>query len=340
MYKITSILCTAIASLFLVGCSEAGKNFTTLAGERFHTYYRITYDSKRDYSADIDSTFGAFNHSLNPFDSTSLLTAINENKTLRTDSMIRYVWRASELISDASRGSYDVTCTPYIDAWGFGFGNKERVTPALLDSLSDFVGYRKVRLVGEDFVKDDPRLMFNFSSIAKGYCSDLVARTLAARGASNYLVEIGGEIAWRGRNSRGEAWRIGINKPIEDSVGVVNDLELIIALDRAEGGLATSGNYRNYHLVDGKAVGHTINPLTGYPAQTDVLSATIIASSSMLADGLATACMTMMSDSVPEFIAKFPGVEYLLILGSDTTKGSTYRTEMSPGFRAMIVEKR
>lgn len=323
----------------LLGCTESHKTYTTLSGERFHTYYRIRYASEEDYSRAIDSTFDAFNASLNPFDSTSLIAAINRNDAQVVDAMIRDVWETSVQISERSAGSYDVTCSPFINAWGFGFENEGLVTPAMLDSLKAFVGYRKVQFRGDTLIKEDPRLIFNFSSIAKGYCADLVARTIDARGVSDYLVELGGEIVWRGVNPKGMPWRIGVNKPIEDSTGLVNDLEVIVALNRPSGGLATSGNYRNYRVIDGKTVGHTINPLTGYPVQTDVLSATIIASSSKLADGLATACMTMPSSAVPAFMAQFPGTEYLLILGADSTHGGTYRTEMSEGFRAMIVEE-
>lgn len=316
--------------------SQQASTYTELTGEIFHTYYRIKYDSPIDHSVAVDSTFKAFSHSLNPFDSTSLITAINRNLSTHTDSMLRHVWRASVDIARASGGRYDVTCSPLINAWGFGFDSlRTGLTPAILDSLRGFVGYRSVSLVGEELIKQDQRTIFDFSSISKGYCSDLVGQTLRAHGANNYMVELGGEIAFRGTNPKGEPWRIGINKPIDDETGLLNDLEVIVRLDRPEGGLATSGNYRNYRVVEGKKVAHTINPLTGYPVQTDVLSATILAPSCMMADGLATACMTMTSAEVPALIAQFPGVEYLLILGGEGDK--SFRTVMSEGFRKLIV---
>ena len=107
-----------------------------------------------------------------------------------------------------------------------------------------------------------------------------------------------------------------------------------VQLPRTAGGLATSGNYRNFKVINGKKIAHTIDPHTGYPIQTDVLSATIIAPTCMLADGLATACMTRTAADVPALIQNFPGVEYMLILGDEKTG---FRTVMSPGFERLIL---
>lgn len=330
------LLLPLLASL-AISCQQGRRQaeYTELAGERFHTYYRIKYRGVADYREQVEATFNAFNYALNPFDTTSLMTALNRGYTTKTDSMVRHVWRASQRIAEASGGSYDVTCAPLISAWGFGFDSAKRISEALIDSLRSFVGYQTVSLVGEDLIKQDPRTVIDFSSISKGYCSDLIGEMLTREGVADYMVEIGGEIAFCGKNPHGEAWRIGISKPTDDTLGM-QDVELIIALDRPVGGLATSGNYRNYYIQDGKKIAHTIDPRTGYPTQTDVLSATIFAPSCMLADGLATACMTMRSEDVPEFLKQFAGVEYLLIVGGDGA--GHYRTLMSEGMRRLVVD--
>lgn len=328
------VLLLSLLSLATLGCSrgKSAEAYTELSGERFHTYYRVKYRGTTDYSKQVEATFEAFNHALNPFDSTSLMTALNRGYTTKTDSMVRHVWRASQRIAEASSGSYDVTCAPLISAWGFGFDSARRISPELIDSLRSFVGYQRVSLVGEDLIKQDPRIVIDFSSISKGYCSDLVGEMLAREGVTDYMVELGGEIAFRGKNPYGEPWRIGISKPTDDTLGM-QDVELIVALDRPSGGLATSGNYRNYYLKDGKKIAHTIDPRTGYPTQTDVLSATILAPSCMMADGLATACMTMPSERIPDFLAQFEGVDYLLILGGGADGG--FRTLQSPGLKVL-----
>lgn len=307
--------------------------YTKIEGEAFHTYYHIKYKGETDYTSVVDSVLKRFSHSLNPFDSTSVIAAINRNVSTDTDSLFRRVFRRAQAIAEVSGGSYDITCAPLINAWGFGFEHEKTITPELIDSLRAFVGYRKVRLDGNAVVKDDPRLMLNTSSIAKGYASDLVAEALASRAITDYMVEIGGEVAYSGLNPQGKLWRIGVNKPVDDSTGIVQELELIVELE-GKGGLATSGNYRNYYLRDGKKYAHTIDPLSGYPVQTDVLSATVIASDCMTADALATTFMVVGSERVAAIAEKL-SVDYLLILSDG--EGSSYRVVMSDGFRRRVV---
>lgn len=338
MYSLRKALfaCSLSALLLLAACARGGhSDYTKLTGEVFHTYFSIQYDLSEDYSQAIDSTFHAFSHSLNPFDSTSLIAAINRNESQTTDTMLREVFRQAVEISEHTGGSYDVTCAPLINLWGFGFEKNDSVTPRTIDSVRLLVGYQKVHLEGERMVKADPRMKMDFSSISKGYCSDLVGGTLMKRGAKNYLVELGGEIAFRGLNPQGQQWVIGIDKPIDDTTGKINDYELRIQLPTTGGGLATSGNYRNYKIIEGKKYAHTIDPKTGYPMQSDVLSATILAPNCMLADGLATACMTRHSSEVAQLISHYPGVEYMLILGGVEGR---YQTVMSPGFERLILK--
>ena len=340
MHHLRHVVLAAALLLGFGSCQKSGSgsegDYTKLTGEVFTTTFSIQYNAQKDYSEAVDSTFHAFSHSLNPFDSTSLISAINRNESQLMDSMLREVFLQSVVISRHTGGSYDVTCAPLINLWGFGFEKKktDSVTPEAIDSVRAFVGFDKIHLDGMRMIKEDPRMKMDFSSISKGYCSDLVARMLKRRGVTSYLVELGGEIAFEGTNSRGESWVIGVDKPIADPAGVINDFQVRVQLPRTAGGLATSGNYRNFKVVNGKKIAHTIDPHTGYPIQTDVLSATIIAPTCMLADGLATACMTRTAADVPSLIQNFPGVEYMLILGDEKTG---FRTVMSPGFERLIL---
>ena len=118
-------------------------------------------------------------------------------------------------------------------------------------------------------VKSDPRVQLNTSAIAKGYSCDLVARLLDSYGVENYMVEIGGEIVAKGVNDKGVCWRIGVDRPIDDNTGLQHELQTILSLcDKA---LATSGNYRNYYVKEGRKYAHTIDPQTGYPSEQDIL---------------------------------------------------------------------
>ena len=141
----------------------------------------------------------------------------------------------------------------------------------MIDSIKAFVGYQKVRLEGKKIIKEDPRILLNCSSIAKGYACDVIARLLEKDGVKNYMVEIGGEVTMKGVNQQGDCWRVGINKPEIGTSGVTNDVEEIVQLCQ-KGGVATSGDYRNFYIKDGKKYAHTINPANGYPAGQNILS--------------------------------------------------------------------
>lgn len=310
--------------------------YTNIKGEIFHTIYNIKYSSEANYNKEIDSVFKVFSASLNPFEKGSLINRINENKTDTTDYMIRHIWTTAYRISQITNGKYDVTCSPMINAWGFGFGKNisQNITSSTIDSLKNIVGYKKIDIVGNNIIKADPRMMIDFSSISKGYVCDLVGQMLLNQGCNNYMVDIGGEISYRGVNHKGQPWRIGVERPLDDSTGMIQELQLIVNL-QGNGGLATSGNYRNFHIINGKKYAHTIDPISGYPIQTDILSATIVAPSCMLADALATACMVVGSEGVGNLMQYYPEAAYMLILAD----GKGFKTIMSPAFKNLLDKK-
>ena len=136
---------------------------------------------------------------LNAFDSTSVISQVNQNRDIRVDTLFQKVFKKALEVSAETNGAYDVTCAPLINLWGFGFSRKDSVTPAHIDSVRQFIGFQKVRLEGDRIVKDDPRLMMNFSSLADGTACDMIAQMLEKKGVRNYLVEFGGEMrvkAW------------------------------------------------------------------------------------------------------------------------------------------------
>ena len=182
----------------------------------------------------------------------------------------------------------------------------------MIDSIKAFVGYQKVRLEGKKIIKEDPRILLNCSSIAKGYACDVIARLLEKEGVKNYMVEIGGEVTMKGVNQQGACWRVGINKPEIGTSGVTNDVEEIVQLCQ-KGGVATSGDYRNFYIKDGKKYAHTINPATGYPAGQNILSATIVAEDCMTADAYATTFMVLGVEKAKLLAQSIPQIEYFII---------------------------
>ena len=307
--RISIVVC--LGALLLSACTKQ-KQYYEESGTVFHTIYHIKYEGTDLLTEKIDAEFQKFNLSLNPFNPNSIISKVNRNEPVEADDWFIYVINKAREVSDHSDGLFDITCAPLINLWGFGFSRTDSVTPQMIDSVKQFVGYQKIRLDGRRVVKDDPRIMLNCSAIAKGYASDVIARLLEREGVENYMVEIGGEVVMKGVNQKGNCWRIGINKPEDDSTGIKNDINEVVELCK-KGGIATSGNYRNYYIKDGKKYAHTIDPRTGYPSEQNILSATIVADDCITADAYATAFMAMGLDGIHQHIKEIPGIEYYII---------------------------
>lgn len=329
MKTISTTLCLCL--IMLAACTGK-KQYYEESGTVFHTIYHIKYEASQLLTDKIDAELQAFNLSLNPFNPNSIIAKVNRGEDVEVDDWFAEVFNKAQEVSEHSEGFFDITCAPLINLWGFGFSRTDSVTPAMVDSIRQFVGYRKVHLEGRRVVKDDPRVMLNCSAIAKGYASDVIARLLEREGVENYMVEIGGEVTMKGVNRNGRCWRIGINDPEDDTTGVKNDIGEVVELCR-KGGVATSGNYRNYYIKDGKKYAHTIDPRTGYPSEQSILSATIVADDCITADAYATAFMAMGLERVHRLAASIPGIEYYIIY-SDAE--GCHRVEYSEGMRAFL----
>ena len=311
--------------LVVSSCGKKEAQYLQESGTRFHTIYNITYQSDRVLTREIDSTMLAFNASLNPFDSTTLISRINRNEGCVMDDMLKTVVKKAFEVSSLTEGVYDITGAPYFNIWGFGTkkGVTREATPEEIDSISAFVGWQMLTISGDSLIKADPRVELNPSSLSKGFVVDLVARTLEDNGVENYLVEIGGEIVAKGVNPNGKCWRLGINKPIEDNTSTVN--EIAYAIDLCDGeGMASSGDYRNFKIVNGQKVAHTIDVRSGLPAHQNILSATVVAPSCMEADAWATAFMAMGLDRTKAILETQPQLKVCLIY-SDSITGN-YQT--------------
>lgn len=325
MYK-KIILAAGLWILMFTACTKQ-KQYFEESGSVFHTIYHIKYEGSEILTEKIDAEFQKFNLSLNPFNPNSIISKVNRNEPVEVDDWFIEVFNRAKEVSDHSEGIFDITCAPLVNLWGFGFSKMDSVTPQMIDSIKQFVGYQKIRLDGRKVVKDDSRILLNCSAIAKGYASDVIARLLEREGIENYMVEIGGEVTMKGVNQNGKCWRIGINKPEDDSTGIKNDIEEVVQLCK-KGGVATSGNYRNYYVKDGKKYAHTIDPRTGYPSEQSILSATIVAEDCITADAYATAFMAMGLEKAREAAKNIPGIEYYVIYSDENGK---HQIEYSTG---------
>lgn len=308
--------------------------FRTDEGLVFGTVYKITYQSEDNLKNEIEAELKKVNNSLSPFDPTSVITHVNHNEEVEPDSFFVHVFRLARKVSEETNGAFDITVAPLVNAWGFGFKQSTGVDSLTIDSLQQITGYQKVALRDNRVIKKDPRIMLDCSAIAKGFGVDAVAHLLESKGIKNYMVDIGGEVVVRGKNPRMNAWQIGINKPIDDSLSVNQELQTILAISDA--GMATSGNYRNFYYKGGKKYAHTIDPRTGYPVQHSILSSTVIAKDCASADAYATAFMVMGLDSAKAFCEAYPELDAYFICASEGGDFETYFTE---GMKRYIIKK-
>ena len=295
------------------------------SGMVFGTTYNITYQCDSNLHNSIIRELEKVDEALSPFNKKSVITAVNNNHDIEVNDMFADVFLLAQKISDDTGGDFDITVAPLVNAWGFGFKNGTQPTKHNIDSLKNIIGYKKVRLEGRKVVKKDKRLMLDCSSIAKGYGSDVVARFLQKRGVKNYMVEIGGEIVTKEISPKRVPWKIGVTRPVDDSLSVSKELQSVINVtDKA---MATSGNYRNFYYKNGKKYAHTIDPHTGYPVQHNILSATVIADNCATADAYATAFMVMGLEKAQKLLERHPELMAYFIYSDKDGKNKTWCSE-------------
>ncbi|MCH5175294.1 MAG: FAD:protein FMN transferase [Prevotellaceae bacterium] len=332
-----------IGQEYIVGQAWGNTEKQTYEGAVFGTFFHITYQSEVSLQQGIDSVLQAVDNSLSPFNEHSVITAINNNTDMTVDPMFADVFHLSIEVAVATNGAFDITVAPLVNLWGFGFKNMDNVSDEKVDSLLEYVGLDKVRIVGEKndtarvfsyyIQKDKPQIMFDCSAIAKGYGVDAVGKYLECEGIANYMVEIGGEVRVRGVNPQGNLWRIGINKPKDDLAGVSTEIEEILQVTQLS--MATSGNYRNFYEKDGKKYAHTIDPRTGTPVQHSILSSTVLAQDCATADAFATAFMVLGLDEAQKVLAAHPELMAFFIYTDKNGKTCEWHSE---GLKHLIVQ--
>ena len=327
-----AILGIALLVLTIHPQYHSRKSYYTNQGQIFGTYYNIRYECDSDLHLTILQRLQAFDASMSTFNPHSTVSILNQGKDTVLDAYFLHLYETAREVSDLTNGAFDITVAPLVNAWGFGFKNKETITPTLIDSLMQTVDYRQLRISHQ---ADGAHLIWphsgkgaiDASAIAKGYACDVIADLLREHGAHNLLVDIGGEVVLEGVNAEGHPWRVGITKPIEDASCTQNDIQEV--LESTHMCMATSGNYRQYYYEGGLRRSHTIDPRTGYPAESDLLSATVVSTSCMRADALATACMVLGTTDALQLIEQLDSTECYLITASPT---DTMAVVMSSGF--------
>ena len=317
--------------------------YTTLQGQTMGTTYSVKYSSEIDHKTSIDSILVEVNGQVNTYDPNSLISQFNQGTEIAIhDSLPNYFqdnYRRAQEIYKITEGSFDPTVMPLVYYWGFG-KNKvavENADASKIKELQSYIGFDKIEVSESKmgmtyFTKQNPNTQLDFSGIAKGYGADQIANFLTSRGIENYLVEIGGDGLAKGTNPTGQPWVIGINTPKEDADPRMDFKALVQLQDKA---VATSGNYRNYYEVDGKKYAHTINPKTGYPEMSNLLSVSVATNDGMSADAFATAFMVMGLERSIELAENLPEIDAYFIYDEN----GTMKVKATSGFQSMILQE-
>ena len=331
---------------------------TVHLGETQGTTYMVKYHGADSIpQAAIDSVLEAVDVEFNLWRPASRINAINAFD--RSDSLFQFVdgtglwssiWAQTLDLHAASQGAFDPTVQPLVELWGFGLSKRSEVTDEDVQALMPHVGLSFERIDLNEVTeakqyrfttvrKRDPQTRIDFNGIAQGMTVDLLAELLQSRGASDFMVEVGGEVRCGGKRSDGNPWRIAIDRPIESEDGLdQRELQAIVGITDAA--ICTSGNYRKFYEEDGVKRSHTISPFNGYPVQHGLLSATVHAVNASTADALATACMVWGPEEGQRFIETyreanpFERVEAYFISDGGTGEWETWQ---SAGWDDLVI---
>jgi len=303
MSKKSLYILTLFSLTLLTACSKQAEDVNKvtevlLQGNTMGTTYHVKIVAteqqikNKKVHEDIDVLLKQVNQEMSTYIPDSELSRFNKStstKPVEISEGLRRVIAESIRLGKLSGGKLDVTVGPLVNLWGFGpdLRPDKIPSPEVEAAARKRIGLEKLSLNGNMLRKATPDLYVDLSTTAKGYGVDKVAELIEAKGFTNYLVEIGGEMRLKGFKHTGELWAVAVEKPISEERSVQ---QIIIPKDNA---IATSGDYRNYFEIDGQRFSHIIDPQTGKPINHKLVSVTVIAPSSMTADGLSTTLMVM-----------------------------------------------
>jgi len=268
-----------------------------------------------DYGKSIDSILKSMDQQMSLWVENSEISRLNRGDSIFLSDDFQGVIMKSQYLSELTNGSFDISIAPLIKAWGFSGGTRK--DSINVDSLMNFVGYKGLVLDRLGHKEEKFALpkgyQLDVNAIAQGYTVDIVSNFLRNANVHNYMIEIGGEVRCKGKNIDGRKWRIGIEQPQEERT--LGQYQTIVELDTMS--LATSGNYRKFWVDErGQRVVHTIDPETGQPIISNLLSVSIIGNTATYADALATSCMVLGLTKAKAMIESLPRTEGYFILGN------------------------
>ena len=300
------------------------------------TTYRVIYfdePHQRDFKGSVDSLLQDVNKAINTYDPESEISKFNKSEkgiSLKLPYLYDILQKAKKIFN-ASGGAFDPTVMPLVNAWGFGPGKSDVLSRKEVDSLKQLVGFERIDFNRERVTKTDARVQLDMGGIGQGYGADIIAGFLQSKGIRHLLVELGGEGLACGRNlEKDQPWTIGILDP-----NSTQDRQFFKAYVKLRNkAFTTSGNYFNFRIIDGRKIGHTIDPVSGYPVESSLLSVSVFATDCTTADAWATAFMVMGIEKAVAMVNKARGLDALFIYSGED---GDIRTHVTRGIEKEVI---
>ncbi len=305
------LLVFVVIIYFLFPSKENNREFTISGSTMGNIVYNIKYISDEVIleKNEIDSLLVNFNNIFSTYIPSSEISTINNSSgKIYISDHFHFLLEQSKRVYDLTDGYFDPTIGPLVNLWGFGpdklINNPKN---SEVNNLLNLVGLNKID-IGDNFLIKNKGTYIDFSSIAKGYAVDILHNYLIDKKILNFFIEIGGEVRANGKNIKNVDWIVGIESPFKLNSNTP------IATASLEGlSIATSGNYRNFYKIGDSLIFHTIDPRTGYPSETNMLSASVFSKSCFLADAFATSFMVMGFEKSKKLSSSIDDIDVLLI---------------------------
>lgn len=305
------------ALLFLTGCS-AESSPEPVQGTFFamDTVMDFTIYGESGLINQSESLIASLESLVSVTDADSELYAINQTGSgMLTEEASSLMKQALE-ICRRTDGALDLSIYPIVRAWGFTTGSYQVPDEAEIQALLPLVDYRKIQYDAATGTVTLPEGMeIDLGSVAKGYAGQLAAQMLREHGVQSALLNLGGNVQTVGTKPDGSPWQIGIKDPQGEDAMMVLSVE-----DQA---VVTSGGYERYFEQDGQTYWHIMDPSTGHPADSGLISVTIVGDEGVVCDGLSTALFVMGLEKAADLWAQSGDFEAVFV----TASGEVYITE-------------
>lgn len=314
-FPTSALLVVAGCLVFLSSCAKpTHKDRFIVAG----TFLEVVSPDRKAAKI-VYEEFKRMEKIFNFYDKDSELSRLNStyNKPVKVSLELMEVLKLSKQLNEMTGGAFDVSCGSLYGFWKeiIKKGNIKELPPReSIDSIVKNCGMDKIKINEKDSTVtiEKEGLKIDLGAIAEGYMVDKAVIVLKKKGISSALINAGGDIYCLGTN-RGKPWRIGIKNPSEVQ-GIIENENL---MDEA---ITTSGSYEQFFDLSGKRYSHIIDPRTGFPAASNIISVSVIAKNCTTADGLATAFFVGGVSGVSEFLAKYPSTMRIFVVTDENNK--------------------